>query len=103
MNSAKSWDTKVLTEKSFAFLHANNEKSGREIAGINSIHHCNERINILGITYLRRQRTIYGKLQDNDERNQDDINIWRHSLCSHQVGRINIAENDYITKYQSTD
>ena len=61
---------KVHTQKSLAFLHANNEKSGREIKVSILFIIAMKRIKYLGITYLRRQRTIYRKLQDNDERNQ---------------------------------
>ena len=37
---------KINTQKSLAFLYANNEKTEREIKN-NSIHHCNEKNKIL--------------------------------------------------------
>ena len=47
---------KVHTQKSLAFLHANNEKSGREIKVSILFIIAMKRIKYLGITYLRRQK-----------------------------------------------
>ena len=61
---------KIDTQKSPAFLYTNNEKVEKEIKETIPFTIAMKRIKYLGITYLRRQRTIYRKLQDNDERNQ---------------------------------
>ena len=34
---------KINTEKSFAFLYTNNEKTEREIKKNNPLHHCNKK------------------------------------------------------------
>ena len=53
---------KINTQKSIAFLYANNEKSQREIKESIPFTIATKRIRYLGDTYLRRQRTCTQKI-----------------------------------------
>ena len=53
---------KIDTQKSLAFLYANNKKSGREIKESVSFAIATKRIKYLGINYLRRQRNCIRQL-----------------------------------------
>ena len=53
---------KINTQKSIAFLYANNEKSQREIKESIPFTIATKRIRYLGDTYLRRQRNCTQKI-----------------------------------------
>ena len=62
MNFTKFQDKKIYTQKSFAFLYTNNEKSEREIKESIPFTTATKRIKYLGITSLRRQKTCTQKI-----------------------------------------
>ena len=47
---------KINTQKSFAFLHTNNEKTEREIKETIPFNIATKRIKYLGISYLKKQK-----------------------------------------------
>ena len=88
---------KINTQKSLAFLYANNEKSEREIKESIPFTIATKRIKYLEINlpkeikelYIENYKTLMKEIKD-------DINRWRDIPCS-WVGRINIEK---MTKYQ---
>ena len=58
MNIVKLQDTK-LTQKSFAFLYTNNEKTEREITEIISFTIATKRIKYLGINVHKETKDLY--------------------------------------------
>ena len=83
---------KIYTQKSFAFIYNNNEKSEREIKESIPFTIGTKRIKYLGINlpkeitelYPENYKTLMNEIQD-------DINRWRDIPCS-WVGRINIVK-----------
>ena len=83
---------KINTDKSFAFLYTNNEKSKREIKESVPLTIATNRIKYLGINlpketkepYIENYKTVMKEIKD-------DINSWRDILCS-WVERINIVK-----------
>ena len=82
---------KVNTQKSFAFLYTNNEKSEKEIKESIPFTFATKRIKYLGINLPKETKELYTlnykKLM---KEIKDDINRWRDIPCS-WVGRINIV------------
>ena len=83
---------KVNTQKSFAFLYTNNEKSEKEIKESIPFTFATKRIKYLGINLPKETKELYTlnykKLM---KEIKDDINRWRDIPCS-WVGRINIVK-----------
>ena len=53
---SKVAEYKINTQKSFAFLHTNNEKTEREIKETIPFNIATKRIKYLGISYLKKQK-----------------------------------------------
>ena len=79
---------KINTQKSFAFLHTNKEKSEREIKESIPLATATKRIKYLGINLPKETKENYKPLM---KEIKDDINRWRDIPCS-WVGRINIVK-----------
>ena len=58
MNLAKSWDTKINTQKLHAFLYAKNEESEREIKDSIPFTTATKRIKYLGINLSRMTKEL---------------------------------------------
>ena len=95
MNIVKLQDTK-LTQKSFAFLYTNNEKTEREIKETIPFTIATKRIKYLGISkettdlYRENYKTLVKEIEE-------DTNRWRNIPCS-WIGRINIVKMSILTK-----
>ena len=61
---------KINTQKSFAFLYTNNEKSEREIKESIPFTIATKRIKYLGINLPKETKALYTENYDTDERNQ---------------------------------
>ena len=83
---------KINTQKSLAFLYANNEKSEREIKESIPFTIATKRIKYLEINLPKVAKELY---TENDKtlmkEIKDDINRWRNIPCS-WVGRINYVK-----------
>ena len=92
---------KVNTQKSFAFLYTNNEKSEKEIKESIPFTFATKRIKYLGINLPKETKELYTlnykKLM---KEIKDDINRWRDIPCS-WVGRINIVKMSILPNMQS--
>ena len=83
---------KINTQKSFAFLYTNNEKTEREIKETIPFTIATKRIKYLGINspketkylYIENSKTLMKEIKD-------DTNRWRNIPCS-WMGRINIMK-----------
>ena len=83
---------KINTEKSFAFLYPNNEKSEREIKESIPFIIATKRIKYLAISLLKERKDLYTENYKTIMKEiKDDINRWRDIPCS-SVGRINIVK-----------
>ena len=83
---------KINTQKSFAFLCINNEKSEREIKESIPFTIATKRINYLGINLPKETKELYTENYKTLMKEiKDDINRWRDIPCS-WVGRINIVK-----------
>ena len=83
---------KINTQKSFAFLYTNNEKSEREIRKSVLFTIATERIKYLGINLPKETKELYiENYKTLMKEIKDDINRWRDISCS-WVGRINIVK-----------
>ena len=92
MNLAKLQDTKSNTQKSFAVLYTNNEKSEREIKESIPFTIATKRIKYLGINLPRETKELYTENYKTLMKEiKDDINRWRDIPCS-SVRRINIVK-----------
>ena len=92
MNLANSQDKKVSTQKSFAFLHTNNEKSEREIKESVPFTIATKRINYLGINLPEETKELYTENYKTLLKEiKDDINRWRDIPYS-WIGRISIVK-----------
>ena len=92
MNLANSQDKKVSTQKSFAFLHTNNEKSEREIKESVQFTTATKRMKYLDINLPKETKGLYTENYKTLMKEiKDDINRWRDIPCS-WVGRINIVK-----------
>ena len=80
------------TQKSFASLYTNNEKSEREIKDSIPFTVATKRIKYLGINLPKETKELYTeKYKTLMKEIKDDINRWRDIPCS-WVGRINIVK-----------
>ena len=92
MNFTKFQDKKIYTQKSFAFLYTNNEKSEREIEKSIPFTIATKRINYPGRNlpkktkelYTENYKTLMKEIKDNIKRQSDIPTFW--------VGRINIMK-----------
>ena len=83
---------KVNTQKSFAFLYTNNEKSEKEIKESIPFTFATKRIKYLGINLPKETKELYTlNYKTLMKEIKDDINRWRDIPCS-WVGRINIVK-----------
>ena len=83
---------KINTQKSFAFLYTNNEKSEREIKESIPFTIATKRIKYIGMNLPKETKELYTENYKTLMKEiKDDINRWRDIPCS-WVGRINIVE-----------
>ena len=83
---------KINTQRSFAFLYTNNEKSEREIRKSVLFTTVTERIKYLGINLPKETKELYiENYKTLMKEIKDDINRWRDIPCS-WVGKINIVK-----------
>ena len=83
---------KINTQKLFAFLHTNNEKSEREIMESIPVTIATKRIKYLGINLCKGEKELYKENYKTLMKEiKDDINRWRDISCS-WVRRINIVK-----------
>ena len=83
---------KINTQKSFAFLYTNNEKSEREIKESIPFITATKRIKYLGIYLSKETKELYTEnYKTLMEEIKDNINRWKDIPCS-WVGRINIVK-----------
>ena len=98
---SKAAGYKINTQKSFAFLYTNNEKSEREIKESTPFTIAIERIKYLGINLPKETKELYTKSYKTlMNKVKGDINKWGDFPCS-WVGRINMKILYY--QMQSTD
>ena len=89
---------KINTQKSFAFLHTNNEKSEREIKESIPFTTATKRIKYLGINLSKETIELYTENYKTLMKEiKGDINRWRDIPCS-WVGRINIVKMTILPK-----
>ena len=89
---------KINTQKSLAFLYANNEKTEREIKETIPFTIATKRTKYLGVylpketkdLYIENYKTLMKEIKE-------DTNRWRNIPCS-WIGRINIVKNGYSTQ-----
>ena len=82
---------KINTQKSFAFLYTNHEKSEREIKESIPFTIATKRIKYPGINLPKETKELYTENYKTLMKEiKDDINRWRDIPCS-WVGRINIV------------
>ena len=81
---------KINTQKSFAFLYTNNEKSETAIKESIPFTIATKRIKYLGINSPKEAKELYTENYDTNKRNQSQ-HKWRDIPCS-WVGRINIVK-----------
>ena len=74
MNLAKLQDKKINTQKSFAFLYTDNEKSEREIKESIPLTTATKRIKHLGINLPRETKELYTENYNLIKKIKDDIN-----------------------------
>ena len=87
---------KINTQKSLAFLYANNEKSEREIKESTPFTIVTKRIKYLGINLPKETKELYTKNYKTLMKEiKDDINRWRDIPCS-WAGRINIVKTTIL-------
>ena len=83
MNFTKFQDKKIYTQKSFAFLYTNNEKSERAIKESIPFTTATKRIKYLGINLHKETKELYRENYKTLMKEiKDDINRWRNIPCS---------------------
>ena len=83
---------KINTQKSFAFLYTNNEKTEREIKETISFTIAMKRIKYLGINLPKETKDLYIEIHKTLMKEiKEDTNRWRSILCS-LIRRINIVK-----------
>ena len=83
---------KINTQKSFAFLYTNNEKSEREIKESVPFTFATKKIKYLGINLPKETKELHTENYKTLMKEiKDNINRWRDIPCS-WVGRINIVK-----------
>ena len=80
----------INTQKSVAFLYANNKLTEREIKKTISFIIASKRIKCLGINLTKDVKDLYLENYKTPKKEiEEDTNKWKHIPCS-QIGRINI-------------
>ena len=88
---------KINTQKSFAVLYTNNEKSEREIKDSIPFTTATKRIKHLGINLPKETKELYTEnYKTLMKKIKDDINKWRDIPCSWE-GRINIVKINILS------
>ena len=83
---------RINTQKSFAFIYTNSEKSEREIMESIPFTIATKRIKYLGINLPKETKELYTEnYMTLMKEIKDDINRWRGISCS-WVGKINIVK-----------
>jgi len=86
------------TQKSFAFLYTNNEKTEREIKEAIPYSITTKRIKYLGINLLKETKDLYiENYKTLVKEIKEDTNRWRNIPCS-WTGRINIVKMSLLPK-----
>ena len=89
---------KINTQKSFAFLYTNNEKTEREIKETIPFTIAMKKIKYLGINLPKETENLYiENYKTLMEEIKDDTNRWRNNPCS-RIGRINIVKMSILPK-----
>ena len=92
MNLAKLQDTKSNTQKSFAVLYTNNEKSEREIKNSIPFTTATKRIKHLGINLPKETKELYTENYKTLKKEvKDNVYRWR-DISRSWAGRINIVK-----------
>ena len=87
---------KINTQKSLAFLYANNEK--REIKETIPFTIATKRIKYLEVYLAKEMKDLYiENYKTLMKEVKEDTNRWRNIPCS-WIGRINIVKNEYMTQ-----
>ena len=87
---------KMNTQKSFAFLYTNNEKSEREIKGSILFTIATKRIKYLGVNLPKETKELYTEnYRTLMKEIKEDINRWSDIPCS-WVGIINIVKRTIL-------
>ncbi|KAF6109554.1 hypothetical protein HJG60_010822 [Phyllostomus discolor] len=89
---------KINTQKSVAFLYANNEVREREIKKTIPFTIASKRTKYLGISLTKNVKDLYSKNSKTLKKGiGEDTNKWKHTLCS-WIGRINLIKMSMLPK-----
>ena len=89
---------KINTQKSFAFLYTNNERTKREIKETPPFTIAMKRIKYLGINLPKETKDLYiENYKTLVKEIKDDTNRWRNMPCS-WIRRINIVKMNILPK-----
>ena len=89
---------KINTQKSTAFLHTNNDISGREIRETIPLTIASKRIKYLGVNLLNQTKDLYSENYKTPMKEiKDDTNRWKYISCS-WIGRINVVKMTILPK-----
>ena len=89
---------KINTQKSFAFLYTNNERTEREIKEIIPFTIAMKRIKYLGINLPKETKDLYiENYKTLMKEIKDDTNRWTNTPCS-WIRRINIVKMNILPK-----
>ena len=89
---------KINTQKSFAFLYTNNEKTEKEIKETIPFTIAMKRIKYLGISLPKEAKDLYiENYKTLMKEIKDDTNRWRNIPCS-WIRRINIVKMSILPK-----
>ena len=92
MNLVKLLSYSINTQKSFAFLYNNNERSEREIKEAIPFTIASKRMKYLGINLPKEAKDLYSENYKTLMKEiKDDTNRWEDILCS-WTGRINTVK-----------
>ena len=92
MNLVKLLSYSINTQKSFAFLYNNNERSEREIKEAIPFTIASKRMKYLGINLHKEAKDLYSEnFWTLMKEIKDDSNRWKDIPCSY-IGRINIVK-----------
>ena len=95
MNLVKLQDTKLIKQKSIAFLHINNEISERKARETVPFTIKSKRIKYLGINLPKETKDLYSENYDDDERNQ---RLYKQMERYTWIGIINIVKMIILPK-----
>ena len=95
---SKAAGYKINTQKSFALLYTNNEKTEGEIKEIIPFTIASKRMKYLGINLSKETKDLYTENYKTLMKEiKEDTNRWRNIPCT-WIRRINIIENEYTTQ-----